>query len=118
MRGTRYTAVRPGSLLVFSWCWKLTSPVLPTLAREADCASSVVFHSLCDLPQCAVLFLFFAEAYKEQKVEDVLRMLLKQLIENFQTTPNAVLKEYESTKRIRSAGLRLNSSFGNYYSKL
>ena len=56
----------------------------------------MLFHSLRARPQVAVLSFIFTVANKSENVEYVLRALLKQLLEQFESVPSAVKNEYES----------------------
>ena len=57
----------------------------------------MLFHSLRARPQVAVLSFFFTVANKSENVEYVLRALLKQLLEQFESVPSAVKNEFENT---------------------
>ena len=57
----------------------------------------MLVHSLRSRPQVAVLSFFFTVANKHENVAYVLRALLKQLLEQFETVPSAVKNEYENT---------------------
>jgi len=84
---------------VCSWSRQIVSCVpLPSIGNVAN-DSSVIFNQLKQTPQLAILYFLFSHANKDQKAEDVVRMLLKQILGQLKGhLPSSVKEEYKRYK--------------------
>lgn len=59
----------------------------------------MLFNRLRENPELGILYFFFSLSNQQQKAMDVIRSLLRQLLEQLQIIPDAVRKAYADNKR-------------------
>jgi hypothetical protein len=59
----------------------------------------VIFHRLRETPQLGLLYFFFNHSNQEQRAEDAIRVLLKQLLRQLPKLPRDVHNQYSKYKR-------------------
>lgn len=84
------------AILILSRVWEIASRVSATLEELSDClCRSVVFFRLREAPQTGLLYFFFNHSNQNQKAKQVIRVLLKQVLQQLQQIQLHVQNEYK-----------------------